>query len=100
MLGIQASTELVEEVSGANPTITASPNVRYMCGTLTTLEIVPPSAGSCEVIFESGSTATVLTVPNTVKFPAWFDATDLDSNSIYEIIITDGVYGAVMSWAS
>lgn len=48
--------------------------------------------------FTSGSTATVLTLPNTVKLPEWFDASGLDANTIYEINISDGVYGAVMSW--
>ena len=48
--------------------------------------------------FTSGSTATVLTVPNTVKWPDWFSGT-LEANRVYEINIMDGIYGVVMSWA-
>ena len=100
MLGVSTGAILIENVSGGTPTLTCLPNVRYMCGEVSTLSITPPASGSCEVIFESGSTATLLTVPNTVKFPPWFDATALETGKIYDIIITDGVYGAVMSWAS
>ena len=100
MLGVSTGAILIENVSGATPTLTCLPNVRYKCGEVSTISITPPASGSCEVIFESGSTATLLTVPNTVKFPPWFDATALETGMIYDIIITDGVYGAVMSWAS
>lgn len=100
MLGVSTGAILIENVSGGTPTLTCFPNVRYKCGEVSTLSITPPASGSCEVIFESGSTATLLTVPNTVKFPPWFDATALETGKIYDIIITDGVYGAVMSWES
>ena len=100
MLGIEADIPLIEEVSGASPSITGMPNVRYICGTVSTLTITPPVSGSIVVRFTSGSTATLLTLPNTVKFPAWFDAEALEADTVYEIIITDGVYGGVMSWAA
>lgn len=99
MLGIEADIPLIEEVSGSTPSITGLPNVRYVCGTVSTLSITPPASGSIVVRFTSGSTPTILTVPNTVKFPVWFDYTDLEADTTYEIIITDGVYGGVMSWA-
>ena len=99
MLGIEADIPLIEEVSGTTPSITGLPNVRYICGEVSTLSITPPASGSVVVRFDSGSTATVLTVPSTVKWPVWFDASSLSINTTYEIIITDGVYGAVMSWA-
>ena len=99
MLGIEADIPLVETVSGTTPSITGMPNVRYICGTCSLLTITPPASGSIVVRFSSGSTATVLTVPNTVKFPAWFDPTDLEANTTYELIITDGVYGGAMAWA-
>ena len=98
MLGVSTGATLIGQVTGTTPSITAQPNIRYICGEVSTLSITPPSVGSCEVIFESGSTATVLTVPNTVIFPAWFDATSLDTNTIYDIIITDSRFGAVMTW--
>ena len=99
MLGVDVGVNLIEQVSGSTPTLTCDPNVRYECGEVSLISITPPATGTCEVIFTSGSTATLLTVPNTVKFPAWFDATALETGTIYDIIITDGVYGAVMSWA-
>ena len=100
MLGVDQSVALVETVTGTTPTITAMPNVRYICGEATTITITPPANGTCDVVFDSGTTATVLTVPNTVRFPAWFDATALEANTTYEIMITDGTYGSVMTWAS
>lgn len=100
MLGIEADIPLIEEVSGSAPSITGMPNVRYICGTCSLLTITPPASGSIVVRFTSGSTPTVLTVPNTVKFPVWFDYTSLEADTTYEIIITDGVYGGVMSWAA
>lgn len=86
----------VVDVSGANPVVVADANCRYMCGTVSTLSFTPPSSGTAEIIFTSGATAAVLTLPNTVMMPEWFT---VETNRIYEISITDGVYGAVMSWA-
>lgn len=107
MLGIdpasiaaQVDIPLVETVSGTTPTITGQPNVRYVCGEVSTITITPPASGSVDVIFESGSTATAMTVPSTVKWPAWFDAEALEINTTYEILITDGIYGSVMTWAT
>jgi hypothetical protein len=98
-LGIpKGDVPLVETVTGTTPTIIGQPNVRYVCGEVTTIDITPPSAGSIDVIFESGTTPAVLTLPSTALMPEWFDATSLDANTIYEILITDGVYGSVMSW--
>lgn len=85
-------------VSGANPVIKAGKNTYYVCGELQKLSFTPNAKGICAVRFTSGTTATVLTVPNTVKFPDWFDGT-VETNRVYEISILDGVYGAVMSWA-
>ena len=85
-------------VSGTTPTITAVANTNYICGEVSTLDFTPSSTGVCNVIFESGSTATVLTLPNTVKMPEWFDANALEADTIYEISISNGIYGAVMSW--
>ena len=92
MLGVGMG---VEQVSGTTPTITAVMNTRYVCGEVTTLSITPPAQGSCEVIFTVGNYLTALTLPSTVKMPEWFM---IETNRIYDIIITDGIYGAVMSW--
>ena len=99
MLGIQDGSTGTVDVTGTTPTITAVENTRYVCGEVTSLSFTPPASGISIVRFTSGSTVTVLTIPSTVKFPEWFDPTSLETNTIYEICITDGVYGAVMSWA-
>ena len=94
-----ASGEMVvETVTGSTPSITGVSNHRYLCGTCSTLSITPPESGIIDVVFTSGATATVLTVPNTVTFPAWFDKANLESSVTYEINIADG-YGVVCKWA-
>ena len=69
-----------------------------MCSEVTSLDFTPSAAGICDVIFTSGSTVAVLTIPNTVVFPSWFDPTSLEANTTYEINIADGVYGSVILW--
>ena len=99
MLGIQDGSTGTVDVTGTTPTITAVENTRYVCGEVTSLSFTPPASGISIVRFTSGSTVTVLTIPSTVKFPEWFDPTSLETNTIYEICVTDGEFGAVMSWA-
>lgn len=99
MLGIQDGSTGTVDITSTTPTITAVENTRYVCGEVTSLSFTPPASGISIVRFTSGSTVTVLTIPSTVKFPEWFDPTSLETNTIYEICVTDGVYGAVMSWA-
>lgn len=98
MLGIGSLSHV--SVSGADPTILADIGVKYVCSTLNTLSFTPCPIGDCEVIFTSGSTPTVLTVPNTIKWPSWFDLTTLETNTIYDIIVSDGIYGVVTTWPS
>jgi len=97
MIGVQDSTQTVV-ISGTTPTITALSNARYICGEVSTLTITPPGAGICEVVFTSGSTPTVLTATG-VTFPSWFDSSNLEANTTYEISIADGK-GVVCTWAS
>ena len=99
MLGIVDGSTGTVDITGATPTINAVENTRYVCGEVTSLSFTPPSSGISIVRFTSGSTVTVLTIPSTVKFPEWFDPTTLETNTIYEICVTDGTFGAVMSWA-
>lgn len=87
-----------ETVSGTTPTIVAKAGIRYVCGEVSTLDFTPSATGICDVVFTSGSTATVLTVPNTVKWPAWFDPTALEANTTYELNIMNGTLGAVGVW--
>lgn len=98
MLGIQDGSTGTVDVSGTTPTITAVENTRYICGEVTSLSFTPPASGIAIVRFTSGTSVTVLTIPSTVKFPEWFDPTSLETDTIYEICVTDGVYGAVMTW--
>ena len=98
MLGIVDGSTGTVDVSGTTPAITAVENTRYVCGEVSTLSFTPPASGISIVRFTSGSTPTVLTLPSTVKFPEWFDSTILETDTIYEICVTDGIYGAVMSW--
>lgn len=86
-------------VSGTTPTITCEADTRYICGTVSTLSITPSQSGICDVVFTSGTSPTVLTIPNTVNWPEWFDPTNLSANVTYELNILDGVYGMVMAWA-
>ena len=85
-------------VSGTTPTITAAANTRYLCGEVSTISFTPSATGICDVIFTSGTTAAVLTIPATVKFPAGVDLTSLETSTIYEINVLDGVYGVVATW--
>lgn len=89
---------LVVEVSGTDPVITGKPSYRYNCGELYTLSITPPASGTMDIIFTSGTTPTVLTLPNTVKMPDWWAG--IETNTTYEMCITDGTYCGVMSWAT
>lgn len=90
---------VVTTVTGATPTITAVSDARYICSAayVTSLSFTPSSSGICSVRFTSGTTPTVLTLPQTVKMPAWW--TGCEASRTYEISIEDGVYGAVTSWA-
>jgi len=98
MLGVEQGVVFVEEVTGTTPTITGVSNTRYICGEVSELTITPPGSGIIDVRFTSGTTPTVLTIPSTVKFPDWVDLTTIEASTVYEIMITDGVYGAVMTW--
>lgn len=89
-------------VTGTTPTITALPGVRYVCSeVVTTLDITLPASGCIDVVFESGSTATALTITPptgvTLKWANGFDPTSLEANTTYEINICDGL-GVAASW--
>ena len=91
-------------VSGTTPSITGVADTRYICGECSTLDITAPASGDIEVIFDSGSTATVLTVTpptgvSSIKWANGFDPTNLDANTRYDLIITDGEWGLAASWA-
>lgn len=97
-LQAKADPVVVETVSGTDPVITGVDNHRYVCGTVDTLTLTPPSSGIVDVVFTSGTTPTVLSVPSTVKWPDWFNPSSLDASTTYEINVMDGILGAVMAW--
>ena len=90
-----------ETVSGSTPSITAKAGVRYICGEVSTLTIVVPASGIIDVVFTSGSTATVLNItPPSGKTVTWangFDPTSLEANTVYELNIMD-CKGVVGTW--
>lgn len=98
---VWADRSPVVSVTGTTPTITALPGVRYVCGEVTTLDITLPASGVVDVTFDSGSTATVLTItpPSgvTLRWANGFDPTSLDANTVYEINIADGL-GVAAQW--
>ena len=89
--------ELVEvTVTGTIATIAALKNHRYICGELASLDVTSlPTSGLVDILFTSGSTATVVTLPATVHMPAWFE---IGANITVEISILDGVWGSVQVW--
>ena len=84
-------------ITGSTPTITALPGVRYVCGEVATLDITLPASGCIDVTFESGSTPTVLSGLDNVRWTGDFDPDNLDANTTYEINIADGL-GVAGSW--
>lgn len=88
-------------ISGSTPSITAKAGVRYICGEVATLDITLPASGIVDVVFQSGSTPTVLTITPptgvTVKWANGFDPIALDANTTYEINIADGL-GVAVRW--
>lgn len=93
---------VTETVTGSTPSIAAQADHRYICGEVSTLAITTPASGIIDIVFESGSTPTVLTVtpPSgmTMKWANGFDPTALEANTVYEINIMDGVYGVAAAW--
>ena len=93
-----------EIVSGSTPSITAKAGVQYVCGEVSTLSITTPLVGCVDIIFESGSTPTALTIAPTggqmsdMKWMGGWDGT-CEANTSYEINVLDGVYGVVGSWS-
>lgn len=80
----EATTVTVE---GTDPTITPAANTIYKCGTLDSLTITnPPATGAYSIVFTSGATPTVTTIPATILGLEDFAA---EANTIYEINVLD-----------
>lgn len=93
---IDAISTKTVEVSGTDLNIKAVSNTRYICGEVSSLDFTPSITGISDIVFTSGSSKTILTLPDTVKMPNGFE---IETNMIYEINIADGIYGVVASWA-
>ena len=90
-------------VSGTTPSITGADGYRYICGEVSTLNITAPASGCIDVVFTSGSTATVLTVTTaktgaTIRWANGFDPSALEADTVYEINILDGELGVAGAW--
>lgn len=89
-------------VDGTTPTINAMPGVRYVCGEVSTIDIVTPESGIVDVVFTSGATPAVLTVTPptgmTMKWANGFDPDNLEADTTYEINIADGCLGVAGQW--
>lgn len=89
-------------VSGSTPSITAKAGIRYVCGEVSTLALTLPASGIVDVVFESGSTPTVLTItpPTGVTAVKWADGWDetCEANTTYELNIEDGKLGVKGAW--
>lgn len=92
---IDAASEVRATVSGTSVNLDPEIGCCYVCGELTALTVdSSPGTGGWSVRFTSGSTATVLTMPNTVVMP---DGFDVEANTVYEINVLDN-YALVASW--
>lgn len=103
-LGETASARLISprdggrvvELTGTEPVIRPEDGVVYECGELSRLTLTDvPAKGSFLVIFRSGQTAAVLTVPQSLKLPEGFSVA---ANTRCELHVRDG-YALAGSWA-
>ena len=87
-------------ISGSSVSQELTENEFYVFGTMTSLTITLATPADANIIneyhfrFTSGSTATVLTLPNSVTMPSGFQ---VEASKVYEISIIDN-YGTVSSW--
>lgn len=87
-------------VSGTTVTQELTENKFYVFGEVSSLTITLATPANANIVneyhfrFTSGSTATVLTLPNTVNMPSGFS---VEASKVYEISIIDN-YGTVTSW--
>lgn len=92
--------ERIEKLS-TDTTVTLEPNKLYIFPEMSelTITLAEPSdtgiANEYHFVFQSGATATTLSIPDTIKIPSGFS---VDVNKIYEISILEGCLCA-QSWA-
>lgn len=81
-----------EDTTTTEAVLTPDNGVRYIYGELLSLTVNSvPDNGMVDILFDSGSTATVLVLPQTgITMPEWFDPTDLQVSTRYELNFVDG----------
>ena len=81
-----------EDTTSTEVTLVPDNGAKYIYGELTSLTISSiPDNGMVDIIFDSGATATDLTLPQSgVILPEWFDPEDIQSNTRYELNFADG----------
>ena len=85
-----------EDLVSTDVILSADEETRYIYGELYSLFISSlPSTGIVDISFTSGTTPTVLVLPETAIVPEWFDPTDLNANTYYSLSIED--YKVVVS---
>lgn len=86
----------VNAVTGASASITPADNNIYNCGELTSLAISNPTQqGAYSIVFTSGATPTITSIPSTILGLESFAA---EANTMYEINVLDN-RAVVGSWA-
>ena len=94
----KAKPTVVEDYVSTDVTLSAEADTRYKYGELDSLEITSlPSVGIVNVMFQSGTTPTVLDLPVNVKMPDWFS---VGANMTVMISVVDGIYGSAQVWDS
>ena len=89
---------VVKDLTSTSITLEAAAETRYIYGELSSLTVSSlPTEGFVNILFTSGTTPTVLTLPNTVKMPEWVT---IGANMTVMIGIADGVYGSAQIWES
>ena len=96
---MELTVERIEKLS-TDTAVELEPNKLYVFPEMESLTITlaTPSntaiANEYHFVFQSGATATTLTIPDTIKVPSGFS---VDANKIYEISILEGCL-CVQSW--
>lgn len=92
--GTNGKNYSVEVVESTTTTLQIQPNKFYKFGEVTELNLTLAAITDTSVLneymfeFTSGSTATTLTLPNTIK---WLETPTIESNKIYQCSIVDNV---------
>lgn len=88
-----------QEMTAADTTAELQPNILYVWPEMAALSLTfaaPADTGAAaeyHVIFTSGATATVLSIPDTVKVP---DGFSIDANKVYELSVLE----SCLTWQS